>query len=119
MVAPNGAIASPAQGVSYFAKDGYHAKDDLAHKEASARAGRGEVARRLEPDREGRTFRQSRRRQAPAPGPPVGRETPRHHLGPGAVLRAHSRPGARQPHTGASQTPPYPPAPTSGLRQGT
>ncbi len=36
MVASIGKIASPAQGVSYFEKDGYYAKDDGAHREASA-----------------------------------------------------------------------------------
>ncbi len=41
MVASIGAIASPAQGVSYYERDGYYAKDDDAHREASAWAGRG------------------------------------------------------------------------------
>ena len=35
-----GKIASPAQGVRYFEKDGYYAKDDGTHREASACAGR-------------------------------------------------------------------------------
>ena len=41
MVASIGAIASPSQGVSYYEKDGYYARDDPAHREASAWAGRG------------------------------------------------------------------------------
>ena len=41
MVASIGKIASPAQGVSYFERDGYFAKDDPAHKEASAWTGKG------------------------------------------------------------------------------
>ena len=54
MVASIGAIASAAQGVSYYEKDGYYAKDDAAHKEASAWRGRGAEAMGLsgpvEPD---------------------------------------------------------------------
>ena len=34
-------VASSAQGISYFERDGYYAKDDPAHKEASAWAGKG------------------------------------------------------------------------------
>ena len=41
MVASIGVIASPSQGVAYYEKDGYYAKNDLAHKEASAWVGRG------------------------------------------------------------------------------
>ena len=41
MVASIGAIASPAQGVSYYERDGYYAKEDPAHREASAWAGKG------------------------------------------------------------------------------
>ena len=44
MVASIGKIASPAQGVSYFERDGYYAKDDPAHREASAWAGKGAEA---------------------------------------------------------------------------
>ena len=36
MVAAIGKIASLAQGVSYFERDGYYAEDDPAHKAASA-----------------------------------------------------------------------------------
>ena len=36
-----GAIASAAQGASYYEKDGYYAKDDPGHREASAWFGKG------------------------------------------------------------------------------
>ena len=39
-----GAVASPSQGVTYYERDGYYAKDDLAHKEASAWSGKGAAA---------------------------------------------------------------------------
>ena len=48
MVASISKIASPAQGVGYFEKDGYYAKDDGAHRKASAWAGKGAVALGLE-----------------------------------------------------------------------
>ena len=41
MVASIGAIASAAQGVSYYERDGYYATDDPAHKEASSWTGKG------------------------------------------------------------------------------
>ena len=44
MVASIGKIASLAQGVGYFERDGYYAREDAAHKEASAGAGRGAAA---------------------------------------------------------------------------
>ena len=44
MVASIGKIASPSQGVSYFEKDGYYARDDPAHREASGWAGKGAEA---------------------------------------------------------------------------
>ena len=44
MVASIGKIASPSQGVGYFEKDGYYAREDAAHKEASAWAGKGAEA---------------------------------------------------------------------------
>ena len=44
MVASIGAVASPSQGVSYYERDGYYAKDDAAHREASAWRGRGAEA---------------------------------------------------------------------------
>ena len=54
MVASIGKIGSPSQGVSYFEKDGYYAKGDEAHRDASAWYGRGAQAMGLsgpvEPD---------------------------------------------------------------------
>ena len=41
MVASIGVVTSPAQGASYYERDGYYAKDDSAHKEASRWAGKG------------------------------------------------------------------------------
>ena len=41
MVASIGAVASPSQGISYYERDGYYAKDDPAHREASAWRGQG------------------------------------------------------------------------------
>ena len=44
MVASIGVIASPSQGVAYFEKDGYYARNDPGHLEASAWAGKGAEA---------------------------------------------------------------------------
>ena len=41
MVASIGAIGSASQGVSYYERDGYYAKDDPGHRAASRWAGRG------------------------------------------------------------------------------
>ena len=41
MVASIGVVAAPAQGTGYYERDGYYAKDDPAHREASAWAGKG------------------------------------------------------------------------------
>ncbi len=41
MVASIGAVSSPAQGVSYYERDGYYARHDAEHLEASAWAGKG------------------------------------------------------------------------------
>ena len=41
MVASIGALASSSQGVSYYERDGYYARDDPEHRAASAWAGRG------------------------------------------------------------------------------
>ena len=48
MVASIGAVASPAQGVAYYERDGYYAKDDPAHRDASAWVGKGAEALGLE-----------------------------------------------------------------------
>ena len=44
MVASIGAVASPSQGAHYYERDGYYAKDDPAHREASAWRGKGAEA---------------------------------------------------------------------------
>ena len=44
MGASIGKIASPSQGVSYYEKDGYYARDDPAHRKASAWAVKGAEA---------------------------------------------------------------------------
>ncbi|MXY65181.1 MAG: relaxase domain-containing protein [Gammaproteobacteria bacterium] len=41
MVASIGALASSSQGVSYYERDGYYARDDPEHKAASAWTGKG------------------------------------------------------------------------------
>ena len=41
MVASIGAVAAPEQGASYYERDGYYAKEDPEHRDASAWAGRG------------------------------------------------------------------------------
>ena len=41
MVVSVAAVASPSQGVSYYERDGYYAKDDPEHRIASAWAGKG------------------------------------------------------------------------------
>ena len=57
MVASIGAVSSPAQGVSYYEKDSYYAKDSDEHKAASAWAGRGAAALGLEGPVDPDTFR--------------------------------------------------------------
>ena len=57
MVASIGAVASPAQGVSYYEKDSYYAKDSDEHRAASAWAGRGAAALGLEGAVDPDTFR--------------------------------------------------------------
>ena len=44
MVASIGAVASSDQGISYYENDGYYAKDDPEHREASAWVGKGAEA---------------------------------------------------------------------------
>lgn len=41
MVASIGKIAALSQGATYYERDGYYAKDDPAHREASTWAGKG------------------------------------------------------------------------------
>ncbi len=44
MVVSIGTVAAPSQGVTYYERDGYYARDDPAHREASAWAGKGTEA---------------------------------------------------------------------------
>ena len=53
-----GALASAAQGASYYERDGYYAKDDPEHRAASAWAGRGAEELGLEGPVDPETFRQ-------------------------------------------------------------
>ena len=57
MVASIGAVASPAQGVSYYEKDSYYARDSDEHRAASAWAGKGAEALGLEGPVDPETFR--------------------------------------------------------------
>jgi len=41
MVVSIGAVAAPSQGVSYYERDGYYARDDPEHRSLSAWAGKG------------------------------------------------------------------------------
>ena len=52
-----GAIASAAQGASYYERDGYYAKDDPEHREASAWFGKGAAALGLSGPVDPDTFR--------------------------------------------------------------
>ena len=57
MVVSIGAISSAAQGVSYFERDGYYARDDPDHRNLSAWAGKGADALGLSGPIEPGTFR--------------------------------------------------------------
>ena len=57
MVASIGAVAAPAQGASYYERDGYYARDSPDHRQASAWAGRGAVELGLEGPVDPDTFR--------------------------------------------------------------
>ena len=57
MVASIGAVASPAQGVTYYERDGYYAKDDPEHLRCSAWAGKGAEAAGLSGAVDPETFR--------------------------------------------------------------
>ena len=84
MVASIGKIASPAQGASYYERDGYYAKDDPEHREASRWAGKGAeslgLAGPVDPD----TFRQVLEGKVPD-GPRLGKR--------GKDGEIHHRPG--------------------------
>ena len=72
MVASIGVVASPAQGAAYYEKDGYYAKDDPAHREASRWAGKGADALGLSGPVDPDTFRQILEGKVPD-GPQLGR----------------------------------------------
>ena len=72
MVASIGVIASPSQGASYYERDGYYAKDDPVHKEASAWAGKGAEALGLAGPVDPDTFRQILEGGVPG-GPQLGK----------------------------------------------
>ena len=57
MVVSIGAVSAPSQGVSYYERDGYYARDDPAHRDASAWAGRGAEALGLEGPVDPETFK--------------------------------------------------------------
>ena len=73
MVASIGKIASPAQGVGCFEKDGYYAKDNGAHREASAWAGKGAAALGLEGPVDPEAFRRVLEGEVPS-GRRLGRK---------------------------------------------
>ena len=57
MVASIGALTSAAQGVSYYERDGYYAKDDAEHRAASAWLGAGAAEAGLEGNVDSEAFR--------------------------------------------------------------
>ena len=92
MVASIGKIASPSQVVGYFEKDGYYTRDDPAHREASAWAGRGAEALglaglRLSRMHSGRSSRAGCREGASS-GARTGTATPHHRPGRDVTLSA-------------------------------
>ena len=84
MVASIGKIASPAQGASYYERDGYYARDDPAHREASRWAGKGAEALGLAGPVNPDTFRQILEGKVPD-GPRLGKR--------GKDGEIHHRPG--------------------------
>jgi len=57
MVVSIGAVSAPSQGVSYYERDGYYARDDPAHRDASVWAGKGAEALGLEGSVDPETFK--------------------------------------------------------------
>ncbi len=72
MVVSVGAVASPSQGISYYERDGYYAKDDPEHRAGSAWAGRGAAQLGLEGAVDPDTFRSVLAGQVPG-GPRLGK----------------------------------------------
>ncbi len=72
MVASIGAVAAPSQGISYYERDGYYAKDDPDHRAASAWAGKGADALGLSGPVDPDTFTRILEGRVPD-GPQLGR----------------------------------------------
>ena len=72
MVVSIGQVASPSQGVTYYERDGYYAKDDPEHREASAWTGLGAKALGLEGSVDPEQFRSVLAGQVPD-GPRLGK----------------------------------------------
>ena len=92
MVASIGKIASASQGVVYFERDGYYARRDPAHREASAWASKGAAALglvgRVDPD----TFTATLKGKVPG-GSQLGRRDKDGNI--------HNRPGQRRQPVGS------------------
>ncbi|MCY4600824.1 MAG: relaxase domain-containing protein, partial [Acidobacteria bacterium] len=91
MVASIGVVASAAQGASYYERDGYYAKDDPEHREASRWAGKGAEALGLSGPVDADVFRRILEGRVPS-GPQLGRRGPdgeiRHRPGRDVTLSA-------------------------------
>ena len=72
MVASLGVVASAAQGAGYYERDGYYAKDDPEHREASRWVGKGAEALGLSGPVDPDTFRRILEGKVPD-GPQLGR----------------------------------------------
>ena len=99
MVASIGVVAAPSQGAGYYERDGYYARDDPAHREASAWAGKGAEDLGLSGPVDRDLFKAVLEGKAPdGSGRQLGRRGTR--WGPGAPARAGShllRPQVRLP----------------------
>ena len=91
VVASIGVVASAAQGASYYERDGYYAKDDPVHREASRWAGKGAEALGLSGPVDADVFRRILEGRVPD-GPQLGRRGPdgeiRHRPGRDVTLSA-------------------------------
>ncbi len=85
MVASIGKIASPSQGVDYFERDGYYARDDGAYREASAWVGKGAAVPGLSSSVDPEHFRSVFEGEVPG-----GRRLGRNELG-GAIVHHPGR----------------------------
>ncbi len=86
MVVSIGAVSAPSQGVTYYERDGYYARDDPAHKEGSAWIGKGAEALGLEGPVDADTFKDVLAGKVPdGTGRRLGRRDKEGHV--------HHRPG--------------------------